>query len=81
MLKLYNYYERTAQSGVVGIILTLMIQFAVLVLNLVLYYIYTVYVHNGGKIYDLICNHNYIMPEDSEVSWNYLRYFYHIAEI
>jgi hypothetical protein len=41
---------------------------------------YAVYVHQGGKILDSICNSNHLLPEDAEVSWNYLKYCYHIAE-
>lgn len=78
MLKLYNYYERTDNSGFIGLFLTILVQFALLLLNVFLFYHYIVFVHNDSRISDIFMRisglgRGYYIPEDNEVSWNYLK--------
>jgi len=86
MLKLYNYYERTQNSGFIGLFLTFLVNLALLLLNIFLYYQYLVFVHNDARISDIFMRisglgRGYYIPDDNEVSWNYLKQMYHLGEI
>lgn len=78
MYKLYNYYEKAESSGAVGLFITFLLQFAIIIFNVFLVYEYIVFVHSDGRIKDIYLRisgfgKGYYLPEDNEVSWNYLR--------
>ena len=78
LLKLYNYYERSEASGFVGFFLTFLVQFAMLLVNIFVFYNYIVFVHNDARIHDIYMRitglgKGYHIPYDNEISWNYLK--------
>jgi hypothetical protein len=59
---------------------------ALLVGNVFIYYNYIVFVHNDARISDIYLRisgkgRGYYIPLDNEISWNYLKQTYHLAEI
>jgi len=86
LLKLFNYYERTQNSGFIGLFLTILCQFAILLLNIFIFYQYIVFIHCDAKISDIFMRisglgRGYYIPDDNEVSWNYLKQTYCLGEI
>lgn len=86
LLKLYNYYQKSENSGFIGIFLTFVIQFALLIINIFVFYNYIVFVHNDARISDIYLRisgkgRGYYIPDDNEVSWNYLKQTYCIGEL
>lgn len=86
LLKLYNYYERTQNSGFIGLFLTFLVSIALLLLNVFLYYQYLVFVHNDARLSDIYMRisglgRGYYIPDDNEVSWSYLKQIYHQGEL
>ena len=84
--KLYNYYEKAESSGAVGLFVTFLIQFAIALFNIYLLYNYIVFIHFYARIKDIYMRisglgKGYYLPEDNEVSWNYLRQTYYLGEI
>ena len=78
LLKLYNYYERTESSGFVGLFVTFLIQFSITIYNCWVMYQYIVFIHMDGRIKDIYLRmtgmgRGYFIPDDNEVSYNYLR--------
>lgn len=78
LLKLFNYYSKTENAGIVGLFLTLMIQFAMLILNFFIFYNYIAFVHCDARLSDIYLRisglgKGYHIPLDNEVSWNYLK--------
>lgn len=76
--KLYNYYEQSESSGAIGLFVTFLIQFAILIFNVYLLYNYIVFIHCDARIKDIYLRisglgKGYYLPEDNEVSWNYLK--------
>lgn len=75
--KLYSYYEKTEKSGEVGLFVTILIQFGILIFNCYIFYNYIVFIHCDARIKDIYLRisglgKGYYIPEDNEVSWNYL---------
>lgn len=86
LFKLYNYYERTENSGFIGFFLTFLVQFAMLLVNIFVFYNYIVFVHNDARIHDIYMRisglgKGYHIPFDNEISWNYLKQTYCLGEI
>lgn len=86
LFKLYNYYERSENSGFIGFFLTFLTQFAVLLVNIFVFYNYIVFVHNDARIHDIYMRisglgKGYHIPYDNEISWNYLKQTYCLGEI
>jgi hypothetical protein len=84
--KLYNYYEKAEKSGAIGMFITFLIQFAIAIFNIYLLYNYIVFIHKDARIKDIYMRisglgKGYYLPEDNEVSWNYLRATYYLGEI
>lgn len=78
LFKLYNYYERSENSGFIGFFLTFLVQFAMLLVNIFVFYNYIVFVHNDARIHDIYMRisglgKGYHIPFDNEISWNYLK--------
>lgn len=86
LFKLYNYYDKTQDAGAVGLFLTLLIQFAMLILNFFIFYNYIAFVHCDARLSDIYLRisgigRGYHCPLDNEVSWNYLKQTYSLGEI
>ena len=86
LFKMYNYYEKTQQSGFIGFFMTFLVQFAMLIINIFVFYNYIVFVHNDARIHDIYMRisglgKGYHIPLDNEVSWNYLKQTYCLGEI
>lgn len=86
ILKLYTYYEKAEASGAIGHFVTLQVYLAITIVNAYVFYNYIVFVHYDAKIKDIYLRisglgKGYYMPDDNEVSWNYLRSTYHLGEI
>ena len=86
LFKLFNYYAQTQNSGFIGLFLTLLVQFAILIVNIFLFYNYIVFVHNDARIYDIYLRisglgRGYHIPLDNEISWSYLKQTYCLGEI
>jgi len=86
LFKLYNYYLKASNSGFVGHFLTFLIYFLLLIINCFVFYNYIVFVHNDGRLCDIYVRisglvKKHFIPEDNEVSFNYLRYIYQVSEI
>lgn len=84
--RLYNYYTKAESSGMVGMFITFLIQFAIVLFNMYLLYNYIVFIHCDARIKDIYLRisglgKGYYIPEDNEVSWNYLRQTYYLGEI
>jgi hypothetical protein len=59
---------------------------ALLVFNVFVYYNYIVFIHNDARISDIYLRisgkgRGYYIPLDNEISWNYLKQTYYLAEI
>ena len=86
MFKLYNYYMKTTNSGFIGMFVTFLAEFALIVVNSFIFYNYIVFVHCDARISDIYLRitglgRGYYIPADNEISWNYLKQTYHLAEI
>lgn len=86
LFKLYNYYMKTTNSGFIGMFVTFLAEFALIVVNVFILYNYIVFVHNDARISDIYLRitglgRGYYIPADNEISWNYLKQTYHLAEI
>ena len=86
LFKLYNYYEKSENSGTVGLFVTVLIQFAITIFNVWLAYNYIAFVHCDARIEDIYIRisgfgKGYYLPDDNEVSWSYLRQTYYLGEI
>ena len=86
LLKLYNYYQKTQNAGIVGLFLTLLIQFAMVIVNFFIFYNYIAFVHCDARLSDIYLRisgigRGYHIPLDNEVSWNYLKQTYSLGEI
>jgi len=84
--KLYNYYMQAESSGLIGMFITFLIQFGILIWNCWIMYQYTVFIHCDGRIKDIYLRisglgKGYYLPDDNEVSWAYLRQTYFLGEI
>jgi hypothetical protein len=58
--------------------LTFLIQFAIIIINIFIFYNYIVFVHLDARIEDIYLRisgfgKGYYIPEDNEVSWAYLK--------
>lgn len=78
LFKLYNYYEKSENSGTVGLFVTVLIQFAITIFNVWLAYNYIAFIHCDARIEDIYIRisgfgKGYYLPDDNEVSWSYLR--------
>jgi hypothetical protein len=81
LFKLYIYYSKGGSSGFIGFFLTFIIHMGLLVLNLFVFYNYIVFIHNDARLADIYMRisgkmRNFFIPQDSEVSFNYLRQLY-----
>jgi len=86
MFKLYNYYQKQDNGGMFGIFITFLAEAVLVVLNTFIFYEYIVFVHNDARISDIYLRisglgRGYYIPADNEISWNYLKMTYHLAEI
>lgn len=86
LLKLYNYYARVQNSGFIGLFITFLVQFLILILNVFLLYYYICFIHCDGRIQDIVVRitgqgKGYYIPFDNEVSFNYLKTTYCLSEI
>ena len=86
LFKLYNYYEKTQSSGFIGFFMTFLVQFAMFIINIFIFYNYIVFVHNDARIHDIYMRisglgKGYHIPFDNEISWNYLKQTYCLGEI
>ena len=84
MFKLYNYYMNRDNSGIVGIVLQVLIYVFLFALNLMLFYIYLIFIHMNGRVIDLYIRlsgdvKDFFLPKDEEVSLNYLKWVCHKA--
>ena len=77
---IYDYYSRT-NAGFIGLFLTFLAQFLVLILNIFLFYYYICFIHCDARIADIVVRitgeskGNYI-PQDNEISFSYLKHTY-----
>ena len=82
LFKLYNYFNKQgAGSGFVGYFLTFLIQFMIILLNVVLFYQHILFVHHDQKIADIYLRitgkgRNYFIPDDNELSYRLLNHQY-----
>lgn len=53
VFKLYTYYTQATTSGFVGYFLTLLIYFALIIVNSFIFYNYIVFVHLDGRLADI----------------------------
>ncbi len=79
MFTLTNYYQRSANSGIIGAIVTVLIYLALMVLNSFIFYNYLVFLHMEGRIIDIYTRVTadasyFFIPMDNEVSARYLRW-------
>ena len=86
MLKLYNYYARVQNSGFCGLFITFLVQFLQLITNIFLFYYYICFIHCDARIQDIVIRitgtgKGYYIPFDNEISFNYLKQTYCLAEI
>ena len=86
LFKLYNYYSKTESSGFVGYFLTFIIHLGLLIVNLFIFYNYIVFIHLDGRLSDIYMRisgkeRDFFIPEDCEISFNYLRHIYQLGEI
>lgn len=86
LLKLYNYYARVQNSGFIGLFITFLVQFLQLIVNIFLFYYYICFVHCDARIQDIVIRitgtgKGYYIPYDNEISFNYLKQTYCLAEI
>jgi hypothetical protein len=91
LFKLYLYYGKgsggsSSSSGFIGFFLTFIVHMGILILNLFIFYNYIVFVHNDGRLADIYMRisgkmRDFFIPEDNEVSFNYLRHLYQVGEI
>jgi len=86
VFKLYNFYSKATTSGFVGYFLTILIYFALIIINTFIFYNYIVFVHLDGRLADIYMRINpkqnkFFLPTDNEISFDYLRYIYEEAEI
>lgn len=86
MFKLYNYFQKQDNGGMFGIFITFLAEAVLVVLNTFIFYEYIVFVHNDARISDIYLRisglgRGYYIPADNEISWNYLKMTYHLAEI
>ena len=86
LFKMYNYYEQTQKSGFIGFFMTFLVQFAMFIINIFIFYNYIVFVHNDARIHDIYMRisglgKGYHIPFDNEISWNYLKQTYCLGEI
>ena len=86
LFKLYNYFEKAGSSGFIGIFLTFIIQFFILIINIFLFYHHIVFVHHDSKIKDIYLRitgkgRNYFIPEDNELSYRNLKHQYIEGEL
>lgn len=86
LFKMYNYYEVTESSGFIGFFMTFLVQFAMFIINIFIFYNYIVFVHNDARIHDIYMRisglgRGYHIPFDNEISWNYLKQTYCLGEI
>ena len=75
--KLYNFYFKKQNSGLVGIYLTIFMIFGLTVINAFIFYNYMIFVHMNGRILDLYMRlsgtmKSFFMPHDNEVSLKYV---------
>jgi len=78
LFKLYNYYEKAENSGFIGLFLTLLVEFFLLIVNIFIFYNYIAFVHCDARISDIYMRisglgRGYYLPEDNEISWTYLK--------
>ena len=69
-----------------GLFLTLLVEFFLLICNVYFFYNYIVFVHCDARISDIYLRisgmgRGYFTPDDNEISWTYLRQTYCLAEI
>ena len=86
LLKLYNYYARVQNSGFIGLFITFLVQFLILILNVFLFYYYICFIHCDARIQDIVIRitgtgKGYYIPFDNEISFNYLKQTYCLGEI
>ena len=86
LFKMYNYYETTQSSGFIGFFMTFLVQFAMFIINIFIFYNYIVFVHNDARIHDIYMRisglgKGYHIPFDNEISFSYLKQTYCLGEI
>lgn len=84
LFKMYQFYLKRDNSGIVGIILTIFIYLFLLFLNISLFYFYLVFIHMNGWVIDLYYRlsgdiNSFFVPKDEEVPLNYLKWVCHKA--
>ena len=77
--KIYWFYYKKQNTGLVGIYITAFLMFGLTVLNGFLFYNYMVFVHMNGRILDLYKRlsgpiKTFFIPHDNEVSLKYLQW-------
>ena len=86
LFKLYNYYARVQNSGFIGLFITFLVQFLTLIVNVFIFYYYICFIHCDARIEDIVIRitgtgKGYYIPFDNEISFNYLKQTYCLAEI
>lgn len=85
VFKLFNYFNKDG-GGFIGYLLTIVIQFIILIINILVFYNHIVFIHRGKKISDLYLRisgkgRDYFIPDDNELSFRLLKYQYVDGEI
>jgi len=79
MFVLYAHYKELEGNGITGIVITVLMYGAILMLNGLLFYNYLVFLHMDGRIIDIYMrvtarNDYFFVPLDNEVSLRYLNW-------
>lgn len=73
MFKLYTYYHRNGDYGVLGVVLTFFIFLSLMLASMVSVYVYIRYAHMNGRVMDVYTritgpDNIFFVPYDGEVS-------------
>jgi hypothetical protein len=76
-IKLWNYFHKAENNGVVGVFLTIVLYLALFGLCTFFMYNYIVFIHMNGRLLDIYSRLNspessFFLPYDSEVSARYM---------
>lgn len=76
-IKLYEFFQRTEGNGIIGVFVTILIYFCLMVIALFALYTYMLYIHMNGRMLDVYRRLNgksstFYLPDDYEISGNEL---------
>jgi len=86
LFKLYNYFEKASAAGFIGYFMTFILQFLILLVNIILFYNHILFIHHDAKIADIYLRisgkgRDYFVPYDNELSFRLLEHQYVEGEL